>query len=151
MMEYKEVKKCRTTNIESYIDCDVIFPTISEEPLSFTAIPNDSTEHGREIYERARAGEFGKVIVSKSENGYVWDGNAYIESEIDVETIQIEETKRYLLNEASEKISILSDAVDMGMATESEKANLLEWRKYRVQVSRIDGNNKDGWPKKPAR
>ncbi|ASM10223.1 hypothetical protein BVG91_07380 [Serratia marcescens] len=90
-------------------------------------------------------------MVSKSENGYVWDGNAYIESEIDVETIQIEETKRYLLNEASEKISILSDAVDMGMATESEKANLLEWRKYRVQVSRIDGNNKDGWPKKPSR
>ncbi|WP_080480329.1 MULTISPECIES: tail fiber assembly protein [Serratia] len=150
MMEYKEVKKCRTTNIESYIDCDVIFPTISEEPLSFTAIPNDSTEHGREIYERALAGEFGKVIVSKSENGYVWDGNAYIESGVDVETIKIEETKRHLLNEASERISILSDAVDMGMATESEKANLLEWRKYRVQVNRIDVNSKDGWPKKPA-
>ncbi|HGM7717270.1 TPA: tail fiber assembly protein [Serratia marcescens] len=149
-MKYKNVKNCRTTNIDKYIDCDVLFPEISGEPSPFTAIPNDSTEHGREIYEKARAGEFGKVIVSKAENGCVWDGNDYIESEINIETIQMEETKRYLLNEASERISILSDAVDMGMATEIEKANLLEWRKYRVQVNRIDENNKDGWPKKPA-
>lgn len=150
MMEYKEVKKCRTTNIESYIDCDVIFPSISDEPFSFTAMPNDSTEHGREIFEKARAGEFGNVIISKGESGYVWDGNAYIKSEVDVEAIQTEETKRYLLNEASIKISILSDAVDMGIATESERVSLIEWRKYRVLVNRMDGNNKDGWPKKPA-
>ncbi|WP_241167202.1 tail fiber assembly protein [Serratia marcescens] len=149
-MKYKNVKNCRTTNIDKYIDCDVLFPEISGEPSPFTAIPNDSTEHGREIYEKARAGKFGKVIISKEESGYVWDGNQYIESEVDVEAIQAEEKKRYLLNEAAEKISILSDAVDIGLATDIEKSNLIEWRKYRVLLNRANNNHRDDWPEKPA-
>ncbi|QFH62732.1 tail fiber assembly protein [Serratia marcescens] len=149
-MKYKTVRNCRTTNIDKYIDCDVLFPDLSGEPSPFTATPNDSTEHGREIYEKARAGQFGKVIISKAESGYVWDGNQYIESKVDVEAIQAAEKKKYLLNEASEKISILSDAVDIGLATDIEKSNLIEWRKYRVLLNRIDNNHRDNWPEKPA-
>lgn len=49
---------------------------------------------------------------------------------------------------ATEKIAPLQDAVDLGEATDDEKARLLAWKKYRVLVNRVDTTNPD-WPKKP--
>ncbi|EAN4013524.1 phage tail protein, partial [Salmonella enterica] len=48
-----------------------------------------------------------------------------------------------------EKIAPLQDAVDLDEATDKEKASLLAWRKYRVQVNRVD-TLKPVWPEKPA-
>ncbi len=62
---------------------------------------------------------------------------------------QAEETKSRLLQMASGKIAPLQDAVDLDEATDKEKASLLAWRKYRVQVNRVDTLNPD-WPEKPA-
>ncbi|EKO9475269.1 tail fiber assembly protein [Salmonella enterica] len=62
---------------------------------------------------------------------------------------QAEETKNRLLQIASEKIAPLQDAVDLDEATDKEKASLLAWRKYRVQVNRVD-TLKPVWPEKPA-
>ena len=42
------------------IDCMVLFDHIGEA-LPFTANPNDSAVHGREIFARCVAGEFGPV------------------------------------------------------------------------------------------
>jgi len=42
------------------IDLTVRFSEISED-LPFTADPNDTEAHGRDIYARAVAGEFGEV------------------------------------------------------------------------------------------
>ncbi len=53
---------------------------------------------------------------------------------------QAEETKSRLLQMASEKIAPLQDAVDLGLATDDEKAQLDEWKKYRVLVNRV-GND----------
>ncbi len=47
------------------------------------------------------------------------------------------------------KIAPLQDAVDLDEATDKEKASLLAWRKYRVQVNRVD-TLKPVWPEKPA-
>ncbi|ENY9400323.1 tail fiber assembly protein [Salmonella enterica] len=47
------------------------------------------------------------------------------------------------------KIAPLQDAVDLGIATNDEKAQLDEWKKYRVLVNRVDTSNPD-WPEKPA-
>ncbi|EPR9348550.1 MULTISPECIES: tail fiber assembly protein [Serratia] len=149
-MNYGQVKKCRTTNIKKYIDCDVIFPDLSDSPISFTAMPNDSTEHGRDIYNRALNGEFGVIVIAKKEVGYYWDGNEFVEYDFDIEALHFDEMKNRLISEASQKISILSDAVDLGIATDEEKVNIDKWKQYRVLVNRMSKENGSGWPEKPA-
>ena len=56
--------------------------------------------------------------------------------------------KIQLLNEVSAVISTLQDAVDLNMATDEETANLQEWKKYRVLLSRVDVK-KPVWPPLP--
>ncbi|ECW7108570.1 tail fiber assembly protein, partial [Salmonella enterica subsp. enterica serovar Virchow] len=62
---------------------------------------------------------------------------------------EAEGTKRRLLQMASGKIAPLQDAVDLGIATDDEKAQLDEWKKYRVLVNRVDTANPD-WPDVPV-
>jgi hypothetical protein len=40
---------------------DVVFEEHGEAPLPFLALPDDVEEHGRELYARAAAGEFGAI------------------------------------------------------------------------------------------
>lgn len=46
--------------------------------------------------------------------------------------------KAALITAASETISILKDAVDLGKATKEEENRLLALREYRVQIMRVD-------------
>lgn len=59
--------------------------------------------------------------------------------------------KLYRLEEASQRLSILQDAVDLEMATEKETLALPAWKKYRVLMSRIDADTASDieWPEKP--
>ena len=58
--------------------------------------------------------------------------------------------KQTLMDEASLKISILQDAVDLDVATDEEKLQLTTWKKYRVLLNRIDTSSDTiSWPKKP--
>ncbi|HAF2743708.1 TPA: tail fiber assembly protein, partial [Salmonella enterica] len=61
------------------------------------------------------------------------------------------ERKAYYITVATNAINPLQDAVDLGIATEDEKAQLDEWKKYRVLVNRVDTSTapKIDWPKKP--
>lgn len=60
-MKYSDVKNPQWLNAENtLIDCMVLFDHIGE-PVPFTANPNDTEAHGREIFERCAAGEFGEV------------------------------------------------------------------------------------------
>ncbi|EMK3755711.1 tail fiber assembly protein [Providencia rettgeri] len=59
--------------------------------------------------------------------------------------------KSQRLNEANNTITYLQEAVDVGLATETEAAALQEWKKYRVLLNRVDTSiapNID-WPEKP--
>lgn len=60
-------------------------------------------------------------------------------------------TKKSFMDEATLKISILQDAVDLEMATDDEKAQLTAWKKYRVLLNRVDANTSTQitWPDKP--
>lgn len=62
-MKYSQVKNCKwATENHLSIECEVFFDDInSEEWTPFCANPNDHYEHGREIFSRAAAGEFGEV------------------------------------------------------------------------------------------
>lgn len=56
-----------------------------------------------------------------------------------------------LLAEASAKIAVLADAVDLGMATDAEQAAYAAWRRYRVELTRLDLTAEHiSWPKKPT-
>ncbi|EAA3207621.1 phage tail protein [Salmonella enterica subsp. enterica serovar Hadar] len=64
-------------------------------------------------------------------------------------TASAEANKSRLLLEADSEIDWRQDAVDLGIATEDEKAQLDEWKKYRVLVNRVDTSKPD-WPDRPA-
>ena len=42
-----------------------------------------------------------------------------------------------LLQEATDKIQVLNDAYELGIATDKEKIKLTEWKTYRVMLNRI--------------
>jgi hypothetical protein len=63
-MNYSSVTNPTWANAEhSLITCNVNFDAIGDESeaIPFTASPNDVEAHGREIYQRCVAGEFGPV------------------------------------------------------------------------------------------
>ncbi|ECU8335464.1 tail fiber assembly protein [Salmonella enterica] len=108
---------------------------------------------GNQIYI-SEPGPLPENVTSVSPDGKYqkWDGKAWVKdeaAEIAAQLREAEGTKNRLLQMASEKIAPLQDAVDLNIATDDEKAQLDEWKKYRVQVNRVDTANPD-WPEKPA-
>lgn len=59
--------------------------------------------------------------------------------------------KAELMTEAATVISLLQDAVDLGMATDDETERYNAWRKYRVLLSRVDITVElPEWPEQPT-
>ncbi|ASQ17396.1 tail fiber assembly protein [Enterobacter cloacae] len=84
---------------------------------------------------------------------WVFDGKKIIPFVYTREELQqqAEEKKAHLLSLAKDAIAPLQDAVDIGEATEEESALLVEWKKYRVQVNRVDTSTASDieWPEQP--
>ncbi|HAD9339604.1 TPA_asm: tail fiber assembly protein [Salmonella enterica] len=111
------------------------------------------TTTGNQVYISAPS-PLPENVTSVSPDGEYqkWDGKAWVKDEAAETAARLREaegTKSRLLQMASEKIAPLQDAVDLDEATDKEKASLLAWRKYRVQVNRVD-TLKPVWPEKPA-
>lgn len=69
-----------------------------------------------------------------------WDGNGWVddaEAAREALVSEAEEHKKSLIKQANEAIATLQDAVDLEMATDDEKQSLVEFKKFRVLVSRI--------------
>ena len=63
---------------------------------------------------------------------------------------QAKQQKDALLAEATSMIAPLQDAVDMGIATTEEEVALLDWKRYRVELSRVDvAKHPVTWPVSP--
>ncbi|EAO9595020.1 tail fiber assembly protein [Salmonella enterica subsp. enterica serovar Ibadan] len=111
------------------------------------------TTTGNQVYI-SELGPLPENVTSVSPDGEYqkWDGKAWVKDEAAEKTAQLrqaEETKSRLLQRASEKIAPLQDAVDLDIATDDEKAQLDEWKKYRVLVNRVDTTSPD-WPDVPV-
>lgn len=66
-MNYSDVKNLKWADAEnSVIDCEVDFDDLVEEYIPFTASPTDFHGHGKEIYTRALAGDFGAIAAYES-------------------------------------------------------------------------------------
>ncbi|ECG8509677.1 tail fiber assembly protein [Salmonella enterica subsp. diarizonae] len=113
------------------------------------------TTTGNQVYI-SEPGPLPENVTSVSPGGEYqkWDGKAkvWVKDEVAEKAAQLrqaEETKNRLLQIASEKIAPLQDAVDLDIATDDEKAQLDEWKKYRVQVNRVKPSE-PVWPEQPA-
>lgn len=75
-----------------------------------------------------------------------------IKQQQDMQILSNTANKEYLMSEASQRISVLQDAVDLSMATDDETAALPLWKKYRVLLSRIDASVSGvvDFPEKPS-
>lgn len=111
--------------------------------------------------------DFGKgVSAVEIEDGYaVSTGYTYADGEFVAPPLTEEEIsgqeetaissnlsyKNQLMSEATQRISILQDAVDLEMATDDETKLLPLWKKYRVLLSRVSANTSSdvSWPLKP--
>ncbi|CCP02979.1 putative tail fiber assembly protein [Erwinia amylovora Ea644] len=95
-------------------------------------MPKDAFDITVEHYNYLMNGQSnGKIITpSGSELPILTDPVVDYISEADVR-------KKTLMDEISQKISVLQDAVELDMATEEEKDRLLEWKKYRVRLNRV--------------
>lgn len=69
--------------------------------------------------------------------GFDYDEWSFTPPKVDVSAVN-SSLVGSLMAEASGVISILSDAVDLGMASPSERELYDLWRKYRVELSRVD-------------
>ncbi|WP_324028908.1 tail fiber assembly protein [Pantoea sp. JZ2] len=83
--------------------------------------------------------------------GWVFDGKGitervYTQQEL---TALADAEKKRKLAVASNIIAPLQDAQDLDIATDEEKAQLTDWKKYRVMLNRVD-TNKPVWPEAPA-
>lgn len=82
------------------------------------------------------------VTTSEPETPYdKWDGSAWVTDESAQHANEVEtavKQKAELIANASAEISILQDAVNLEMATESEKSRLLALQTYRVLLNRVD-------------
>lgn len=80
--------------------------------------------------------------------GWKFDGANVIRVSVDY-VAENERIKHKLISEATLFIAPLQDSVDLSMATSQEEKDLIEWKKYRVLLSRVDPNS-PVWPNKPT-
>ncbi len=95
----------------------------------------------------------GFVVVAPTSPFDKWDGQKWVadaEAQHAADVAEAEQKKAFLLEEANMVITPLQDAFDLDMATEAEKALLLEWKKYRVLLMRVD-TAKPVWPTPPGK
>lgn len=83
-----------------------------------------------------------------------WTGKAWVIDKVAEKATliaQAQEEKSRRMREASQHISLISDAVELEMATEEEKTRLTAWKKYRVLLSRINPDDAPDitWSNKP--
>jgi len=97
----------------------------------------------------------GYVALAPASPFDVWDGSTWVldkdaEQKAAIERANSEKAQR--LQQATETINPLQDAVELEMATDEEKAELTAWRKYRILLTRVDASTAPdiNWPQAPT-
>ncbi|MBL0521633.1 tail fiber assembly protein [Aeromonas enteropelogenes] len=107
----------------------VRFAHLPDCEVPFSATPDDSAEHGRELYTRALFGEFGPV------------GEFTESPPTEDEQLAVLDSK---LKHAATTMAPLEDADKLGVISEREKVQLTAWQHYRVALYRLPQS--EGWP-----
>lgn len=85
-----------------------------------------------------------------------WNGSAWVsdsEAEHNAHVRDAELLKNELMKLANTNIEILQDTIDFDMATEEDKALLTKWRKFRIELNKLNLNTAPAisWPDKPKK
>lgn len=88
-------------------------------------------EEGRNVYEVDPLSVPEDVL-----GNYKYSDGVFQDIRPDAEAVAGQKRKQ-LIEDASLTISVLQDAVDLGMATESEVEQLRLWKTYRIRLSRL--------------
>ncbi|HEA3397114.1 TPA: tail fiber assembly protein [Escherichia coli] len=113
-----------------------------------TQPPNSAIEISDEVYLDLISGQEAGKTIAADQNGapVLTDPPLPTQKEL---IAQAEATKSALRASTDSEIAWRQDAVDAGIATEEEATSLIEWKKYRIQLMRVD-TAKPVWPDKPA-
>lgn len=137
-----------------------VWPSRTDHDSPWTTVPdlrgntayNIDTKEAREITEIGPLRER-ETLLKPSSPYDGWDGLQWVadhEAEAAAALAAATATRSALLAEANQHIAVLSDAVDLGMATEDEQAAYNAWRRYRVELTRLDLTvTPIVWPEKP--
>ncbi|TDB56175.1 tail fiber assembly protein [Photorhabdus luminescens] len=111
---------------------------LKQNYIDSNSLPDDIIEVSNDIYQEyaASGAPEGKYRIAGKNSLPEWvDIPPPTQEELQ---LQAKNKKQQLIVNASKQIAPLQDAVDIGMATEAEKSALLEWKKYRVLLTRVD-------------
>ncbi|MDU1062619.1 MAG: tail fiber assembly protein [Leclercia adecarboxylata] len=109
--------------------------------------PDDVKEISQRWYDYLLAGQTGGKNIIPDEYGMP------VLAEIPIDYVGAAESeKSQRLAQATVQIAPLQDAVDLGIATDVEAAQLSAWKMYRVEVNRIDTSTAPEieWPSSPT-
>lgn len=122
-------------------------PSIVEVDNPACRIPPNACPVSAEQYSAMMAAQEGGKVISRDADGrpmLIDPPVPTVEQIIASHTAQRTE----LLSRAAAHIAPLQDAVDLGIATDDEIARLAAWKRYRVQLNRIDVVE-PAWPTLP--
>ncbi|WP_133550942.1 tail fiber assembly protein [Enterobacter sp. AG326] len=113
--------------------------------------PDDVFEISERWYQYLINGQArGKVIIANEYGQPVLSNPPELTK--DQVVIEAKNKKSALMLEVNDLLAPLQDAVDLGLSTSEENALLLEWKKYRILLNRVETSNAPNieWPVKPT-
>ncbi|SDY84548.1 tail fiber assembly protein [Pseudomonas sp. NFIX28] len=138
------------TTLNLYVTFEESRESLGE--IIFTASPDDPELHGRELFDRAVALEFGDIAEP---------GVDVIKSNMLLQRAELTAVANSMIEKLQADVNILQDSVELEIATDKEiaalatkKISLSTWKKYRVLLSRVQ--EQEGfptvieWPEIPA-
>lgn len=118
---------------------NAFYPTSMENDyINAGSFPDDAKEIADDVFQQFSASvpPEGKMRIAGEDGLPTWSD---IPPPTQEELIQLaEDEKQNQLQEASKIIAPLQDAVDLGIATDEEREQLIKWKEYRVLLNRID-------------
>ncbi|QIZ02630.1 putative tail protein [Aeromonas phage AhyVDH1] len=109
------------------INLQVRFSHLPGLPVPFTATASDTEAHGRELWTRAKFGEYGEI------------GPYTGPTKEQMEMATFPTRKRQALEKVEAQILPLQRAVKFGMASNDEVAELEKLERYTVALMRAEG------------
>ncbi|HEY2452865.1 MAG TPA: tail fiber assembly protein [Scandinavium sp.] len=104
-------------------------------------------------YRALMDGQTNGQMIVPGENGYpiLQDRPEHVATPEEL-IAKVHTVKTQLMTSAATAIAPLQDAADLEIATDEESALLLAWKKYRVQLNRVDSSLAPDieWPEPPA-
>ncbi|WP_024683983.1 phage tail assembly chaperone [Pseudomonas syringae] len=154
MTTLKSARNPRWNVGRTMITLDVVFVETEETlgEIPFSSSPNDSAVHGRDIYERAYAGEFGDVAEPVE---------IEVRSSVLLQRNAASSLATAKINALQTSLEIISDAAELGSTTSEQADSVAElkeefdaWRTYRVRLAQIESQSgfplSVEWPEPPA-